>query len=598
MFLQTLQGKLRPMKLRIIRCHGIVSATGDRHNHNLNKQTVTEPPSKSHLKPLQSHAHRVNDQSGANSPSRRRDSSFYVLITCMDKNSGGQSLRIPSRLISLDVSSHAPFDLIVEERIMLPGVSGFSTIILSVLQRGVSKDFLLGQCSLNLGNDHIWKRGGHFNLVLQEQEYAIKDHIGMDMKTDSRLIPCGSIEFDLIAFNGMTSECGYCYATNADDFVRTLARLPDYRGFIIPAFGKNALGNALSGNAGSSASNEVSASKAMGSSESYAISMKKIWIVIAEGMLFIYSHFGDQLKVAIEIAAFTHNFEYKDYGKILMYKLHKAGYPDFVFYTASANDSLRWKCAFLCSVRLFGQPATKPLTLSESFDMMPLLQDLWMLESLKPNSYLIKEAQQVVQMQGQVGSSTHHHNSTSSMHSSGGAPAGGGGPSIRSSFGSIAEVAKIFAANGGMRQSHLVKGVAAMGTTRASVLAPVVSPTSAASSSLLKKAQKQLADAGIVDKLPSAPTIVPFAAPSASSKAPSNQQQIFMAIGAQLISERIQEESALDDVVTDEKYQKHGETFVKYLLTAIAEKKQLLKKTKTSSKDLLEEYGLVPNSYR
>lgn len=553
MFMLTLQNKLRPMKLRIMRCHGLVAAGSS-----------AGAGGKSPIAPSR------QQPNGA----RRKDNSFYVLVTVMDtsKATVAQTLRIATRLIYLEVNPFASFDLIVEERMMLPGVSGNSVVVLSVLQRGVSKDVLLGQISLDLGPDHLWKRGGHFSLNLSDQEYAIKDHIGMDMKTDTRFLPCGSIDFELMAFNGMTSECGYCYATNADDLVRTLAKLPDYKGFIVPSK-SNVLNNGPTHPVPDAGG--ATAKKAMGSSESYAISMKKIWIVIAEGLLYIYSHFGDQLKVAIDISAFTYSFEYKDYGRILLYKMHKAGYPDFLFHTTSHHDTLRWKCAFLCSVRSFaGGTAVKGLG-PEGFDMMALLQDLWMMESLKPNSGLMREAHEQAALQAQR-------------------------MALRASTGDIQELAKIFTANGGTKKSLLLvksastpetgtvhahsSSTAHSSTAHSGALPPVAPPAN-----YVKGRKAKTKVEGIVDRqvATTAPVTIHR---NAGVNVP--QQQIFIAAGAQLLSDQIQEENALDDIMVDEKYQKHGETFVKFLMTSIAEKKRQLRSTRSSNSDLRAEYGL------
>eukprot|EP01039_Chlorochromonas_danica_P003835 gene3835-4188_t len=601
MFILSLQNKLRPMKIRLIRCDDLVAVgreTGNRSpgpsspSRRQQRQLQQSLSSPSHLHARQSH--QVQQQSNT----RRRDNSFYVLISIMDnfKTTVTQTMRLASRLISLDVMPYSVFDLIIEEKIMLPGISGNSIIVLTVLQKGVTKDILLGQCSIAVGEDHIWKKGGQFSLRLEEQEFAIKDSVGVDMKIETKMIPTGTIDFELIPFNGMTSECGHCYATNPDEIVRNLNRLPGYRGFIIPH--RSAASGGTVHNLGGHSDGGGTSNygfKAIGSSDSFSIPMKRIWIVIADGLLYLYNHFGDQLKLIIELSAFSYNFEYKDHGHVLLYKIHKGGYPDFYFYTASNNDSLRWKCAFLCSVRSFTVEGGYQLLNNNNnnnnnkdrFDVVALLQDLWILESLKPNSGLVKEAEQLL-LQNQRQQRQHRKTSQQATRAS-----QQNIPALRTSHGQLDELAKLFSEGTSVASKTDVTG--RLRSIRRSFIQSQESleQIEAGQKVVTKQVTHVKKDDVKVHKNGKGQESHQHSSQSGGELGGAvNNQQVFMATGAKLLSDQLRAEGALDEIVANEKLQKHGETFVQLLVASIAEKKQLLQKTKSCREDLLEEYGL------
>lgn len=316
-FMLSLQEKLRPVKLKIIKCHNLVVTDRD-----TNKKRPAGFASPSKEKAL------IN-----------REYHFYFIITVVDFNNGefNQTWRVNSSTYFTNKGPDEPFDLRCDEKIMIGGVSGFHNIVITCFQQGSGRDYVVGQVHVQLSKDFLWRRGGRFHMDFGATEFTIKDYGGMEMKADYRLAPQGSIEFELTTYHGMNFECGYCSGTSLEDMIRMLYRLPPYSGYIVEQQSNNRQ------------SKKAEMSAASGSSNSYSFPLKRMWIAIAEGRLYAFSHFGDQLKLSFLLADFTPAYEFRD--DHVVFKLQRNGYPDFSFYPVAVGDSLRWKCALLASLR-------------------------------------------------------------------------------------------------------------------------------------------------------------------------------------------------------------------------------------------------------
>lgn len=315
-FMLSLQEKLRPIKVRLIKCHNIQVIDKDAHK----RRPGTVSPAK-------------------DSNIVRKEHHFFFIITVIDFNQGdfNQSWRINSNNFLTHSPPDVPFNLRCDERMMIGGVSGFNTIVITLFQMGSGRNHLIGQVHVELGSNFVWRRGGKFHLNFGPSEFTIKDYGGMDLRADDRTAPCGSLEFEITTYHGMNFECGHCFGTSLEDMLRTLSRLPSYSGFSVETPSSNRQAKKQEGTVTGV------------SSGSYQFPMKRMWIAVAEGHLYAYSHFGDQLKLSMSLAEFGVNYEFKE-GNVV-FKLQRNGYPEFCFYTVAVGDTLRWKCAFLASLR-------------------------------------------------------------------------------------------------------------------------------------------------------------------------------------------------------------------------------------------------------
>lgn len=354
-FLFNTQAKLRPMKLHINHCHNLTIL--DREATKANQQ---------HIHALQVGHHgstatpsedsSVVSKTSKNSPTKpkKREYEVYILVTVIDQSRGetAQTWRLIICQRKMMLKPNSTFDVHFDEYIMLGGISGFNVIVLTVFQKGFGRDIILGQVGIDLSDNYIWRKGGKFDMKLSKQDFEIKDNIGMDMKVDHRAEITGDISFELTSYRGMSSECGYCQASNAEDIIRSLARLPDVPGYDHGLHGQSSLMKPHA-NAGrvkahgmAMASNNL-LSTFNSSQNGSGLNLKKTWIAIAEGFIFVYSHFGDQMKIAVDLTYFYYSFEFK--GKNVIYHLIKPGFPPFSFHPIELSENLRWKCAFLSS---------------------------------------------------------------------------------------------------------------------------------------------------------------------------------------------------------------------------------------------------------
>lgn len=136
----------------------------------------------------------------------------------------------------------------------------------------------------------------------------------------------------------MHTECGSVYATPIEELLRVLNQMPTFDGYVQPATNTNIL----------------SKRKGLQSSSSSApslanVPMKRMWLVLMEGMAYVYPHFGGPLKLIINLEWFTSGTSMKD--RNIVFKLHHQSYPEFRFSAVGSEDLLRWKCAYICCMR-------------------------------------------------------------------------------------------------------------------------------------------------------------------------------------------------------------------------------------------------------
>ncbi len=366
-FLHSVQSKLRTIKIKIYQITQLFLLDREAKllTHNTNNS---------------------NNNNNLHSPSnekqkvRKREYHIYIMVTVCDLTQGTsvQTWRLESPTITVHALPLTLPDILLEERFILGGVSGFQHIVISIFQKGTVRDIFLGQVGVELGSNSLWRKGGKFILPLLTCGYEIKDVSGMDFKADYRFQPQGTIYFDIITSHGMNAECCPCYGTSVEEIIRSLHKLPDTTGFYIPVrkivttTGKlnpiinkgmiqsisdqtsvsssTAISLAGSMNNNNSASVSVSSLSTLGTVDGAGIAMKKMWIAITEGKLYLFGHFGDQLKLSIDLQFFSISYEFCKNNQI-MYKLYRIGYPEFHFYPVHEHDIFRMKCAFLASVR-------------------------------------------------------------------------------------------------------------------------------------------------------------------------------------------------------------------------------------------------------
>lgn len=383
-FHKQVQNKLRPFHLRISKCSNLNLDLSSKRAHGKARRDS------------------VGSGAGAATSAQQEqevslESHFlYIVVTVLDCSKGhlSQTWRVTSDLVSVDPASHhaaaaagaqsnhalgqirhhhvhhSPKHVHFDCAFLLGGVSGYQFVVLSVFQRGsFSRDQMLGQAYLDLSADMVWKRGGSFVKNLETQDFAVKDHMGADMKVDCRARPEGTIEFELRPVQGLCSGCGIIFAPCTEDLVRLVSLQGRFPGFTVPKPTGGALERRKYAVGGNSASG--------GYSHSAALHSKKSWVAVADGRIYMYSHFGDVLKLRINVEHFS--FFATVRNKVVVYILRSPEFPDLEFYTANRDEELRWKCAFLSTFR-YKQSGVMSITGADSYDTHSLIRDLALVE--------------------------------------------------------------------------------------------------------------------------------------------------------------------------------------------------------------------------
>lgn len=384
-FHRQVQSKLRPFHIKIVKCS----------NLNLDSDKRAQGKRRGSL------AGGGGADPDAPATNSEVTDYVYVVVTVLDFTKGQlhQTWRVTSDLIPLDdahftapthrkpeplsaAQSHIPHlythvhhhhhpshkHLHMDCSFLLGGVSGYNYVVLSLFQRGsFSRDVMLGQTYLDLSQGMMWKRGGVFIKNLEVQDFAVKDSMGMDLKTDFRPHPQGSIEFELSPVQGLCSGCGVVYGPCAEDLVRIVSLQNRFSGFSLPG---------PSGGVREHRKYTVGLSTA-GYGSSAALHVKKSWIAIADGRIYMYSHFGDSLKLKINVEHFS--FYATVRNKNVVYILRTPDFPDLEFHTSNKEEELRWKCAFLSTFR-YKHSGTMVVSGGDTYDMRGLIKDLSLLE--------------------------------------------------------------------------------------------------------------------------------------------------------------------------------------------------------------------------
>jgi hypothetical protein len=470
-FLFSVQNKLRAIKIRINSISNVL----------LHDREDTHP---------------ANHSANAPSKLKKRNFSLYFIVSVHDSSDGDgssiQTWRLDSQIIPVEAFPNTVVDVLVEEKFVLGGVSGFQTVILTLFQKNIvnnGRDIFLGQAALDLNRSNLWKTGGKFqDQALEDYHLDVIDPVGLTpIKLDLHFfeqhfsphvfeplpshprfmeqqhIPAflrkpfkrrvnGSISFELITTNTMNAECCHCYGSCIEEVIRELGKLPDTTGFFIPNKKLLTAGHTtktlnrirdqkdsatIVSNNGNQA-NSIFSSAPVGSSVTRQnIPMKKMWLAISDGKLYLFSHFGDPLKLMIDLQHFSVAFDFHYHEKgakghtnnlsqnnatlknssNVIYKLYRMGYPEFHFYPVNESDIFPVKCAFITSLRYSKGFAVSSINYSnvsiseenndnadpnnyvpaasaigEKFDVNYLLEDLLALEILRTKRNAMKEA--------------------------------------------------------------------------------------------------------------------------------------------------------------------------------------------------------------
>jgi hypothetical protein len=389
-FSQKRGGSLRVMKLTISRLSNLFIS--ERTVGQLKKSLSSFSPTKSNNQP--------------------NIIEIYLLISIYDLSQGSftQSWKMESQVYMTHVDRDDPFyNLTIDEDFILGGITSSQHIVITIFRKvSAGKEVFLGQSSLELGLAFAWKKGGKFSFPLGGSAYELRDSSGMALRCDYRFKPSGIIDFELCTSHGMTNNCCACYGTSVEEFLRIINKssinaigytivnrnshnsvnnpaagelnspllppplLTSRSSFLSPVSSSLSLVNDSSSIAssvtgkGSSISSLSRGTTAAGSPDrgnainttDRSLPMKKMWIAFYLEKLYIFSHYGDALKLIIDLKFLnmTYEFGQNKYKKNhVIYKIEgnkSNGLPDFSFYPYYDHDIFVMRCTIISMVML------------------------------------------------------------------------------------------------------------------------------------------------------------------------------------------------------------------------------------------------------
>jgi hypothetical protein len=340
---------------------------------------------------------------------------IYLLVSIYDLSQGSftQSWKMESQVYMTHVSpENSYYNLTIDEDFILGGITSSQHIVITIFRKVPSgKEIFLGQASLELGLAFAWKKGGKFSLSLGGSAYELRDSSGMQLRCDFRFKPSGIIDFELCTSHGMTNNCCACYGTSVEEFLRVINKssinaigytivnrnshnnvnnstagetgnllvpplFTSRSSFLSPVSSSLSLVNDSSSIAssitgkGSSISSLSRGTTAAGSrgvggegnlsvnTTDRSLPMKKMWIAFYLEKIFIFSHYGDALKLIIDLKFLNMTYEFgknKNKKNHVIYKIEgnkSTGLPDFSFYPFYDHDIFVMRCSIISMVML------------------------------------------------------------------------------------------------------------------------------------------------------------------------------------------------------------------------------------------------------
>eukprot|EP00520_Triparma_pacifica_P015191 CAMPEP_0118641864 /NCGR_PEP_ID=MMETSP0785-20121206/5531_1 /TAXON_ID=91992 /ORGANISM="Bolidomonas pacifica, Strain CCMP 1866" /LENGTH=653 /DNA_ID=CAMNT_0006533381 /DNA_START=150 /DNA_END=2107 /DNA_ORIENTATION=- len=157
----------------------------------------------------------INVLGAQNMPSVNRDHATadpYVVVTVHDTYHRDQVLRFDTSVKreTLDCEWEP-------QNFLVPGISGNSTIVFTVLDEDEMRDQFLGQCAIPLGQGDLWLKGGKFDVDLGDLQYVIKNNNTQQADIAyEKVAPQGTLTIEIKPLCSLHSVCGPIEGPHSD----------------------------------------------------------------------------------------------------------------------------------------------------------------------------------------------------------------------------------------------------------------------------------------------------------------------------------------------------------------------------------------------
>ena len=149
-----------------------------------------------------------------------------------------------------------------KQNFLIPGANANTILVFTVVDKEDTRDQFLGQCSLTLSQNLLWKHGGTLDIDVSDLQYVVRDHRNLlsDIAYE-KITPGGRLTVDVRPMNSLFSVCGAITGPHIEVLMAGFTRMSKGR-------------------------NNLSGSK--------AATKMTYWGVACKGELMIFRHYGDK----------------------------------------------------------------------------------------------------------------------------------------------------------------------------------------------------------------------------------------------------------------------------------------------------------------
>ena len=149
----------------------------------------------------------VNVLAARDMPVANRDNASadpYVIVTVHDNMHREQILRFDTTVKkeTLDCEWEP-------QNFLVPGVSGNSVLVFTVVDEEDMRDQFLGQCAVPLNNHNLWLKGGTFDVDLEDLQYIVRNNNKQEADIAyEKIAPAGHLTVEIKPLCSLHAVCG------------------------------------------------------------------------------------------------------------------------------------------------------------------------------------------------------------------------------------------------------------------------------------------------------------------------------------------------------------------------------------------------------
>ena len=136
----------------------------------------------------------------------------YVIVTVHDSLHRDQVLRFDTSVKKKTLDCEWE-----PQNFLIPGISGNSVLVFTVVDEEEMRDQFLGQCSVPLNNRELWLKGGVFNVELEDLQYVVRNNNKQEADIAyEKIVPAGFLKIEIKPLCSLHAVCGLIEGPHID----------------------------------------------------------------------------------------------------------------------------------------------------------------------------------------------------------------------------------------------------------------------------------------------------------------------------------------------------------------------------------------------